>query len=65
MKPLDLVRNFKRECWGSWDVLLTCIKHSVTDVIEALPGDSSVNRQIHTHAVNNTVEVFSMWSAPQ
>jgi hypothetical protein len=35
----------------------------VTDLINSLPGNSSVNTVQHTLAVNNTVEVFSMWSA--
>jgi hypothetical protein len=38
---------------------------TVTDLLKALLGNGSVNTFQHTHAVNNTVAVFSMWTAPR
>jgi hypothetical protein len=34
-------------------------------LINALPGNSSVKSPAHTHEVNNTVEMFSMWPTPR
>jgi hypothetical protein len=44
--------------YSARDVYL--IDYIVTGLINALPGNSSVNTVQHTRAVNNKVEVFSM-----
>jgi hypothetical protein len=41
------------------------MKQMITDLVNALPGNSSVSSSTHTRAVNNTVEIFYMISATQ
>jgi hypothetical protein len=46
------------------DVTTCCLVDIVTELLKALLGNGSVNTFKHTHAINSTVGIFCMWSAP-